>query len=189
MFKKLVAIAMASTMTAAMAITTFAASGLNDQEQKIITALENAGVPSSQIEKVKAELIKDGVDITATEADNAIANIDEAKKIVADAGITSVEELKANQEVLNQVVAKANTAAKAVGYADTISVSSTGAVVSSGTTGIPTTTVSNTDSNKDSSTLKTTGVDFSTTATVVAGLGLSVAGVAIASKKRVSANA
>jgi hypothetical protein len=187
MFKKLVAIAMASTMTAAMAITTFAASGLNDQEQKIITALENAGVPSSQIERVKAEFIKEGVDITATEAESAIANIDEAKKIVEEAGITSIEELKANESVLKQVTAKVQSVATTVGYVGTINPDGTVTAPAGSSAGIV--VKDNSTGNTNDGSLKTTGVDFSTTATVVAGLGLSVAGVAIASKKRVSANA
>ncbi len=184
MFKKFIAVSTASALTVAMAVTAFAAGSINASEQKILDELAAKGVPASQIEKVKAEFVKDGVEVTESEATTAISKIDEAKEIVEKNGITTVEELKANTEVLNQVTALANEAAKAVKYTGTITVEAKG----NGTIAVAATN-KDTKAGTTSSTIKTTGVDFSTTAAVVAGLGLSVAGVAVASRKKDFVNA
>jgi hypothetical protein len=189
MFKKLVAIAMASAMTVAMAVSAFAATGISTEEQKVLDYLKEAGVPTSYIAQAEEVFMNNTTDITADQAKEAMATIDDAKQIVKDNNITTLEQLKANTTVLNKVVAKANEAAKEVGYTETIKVT---VKDSNGKTTVldgSTTVVDNSTPNDKSAVIANAGVDFSTTATVVAGLGLSVAGVAIASKKRVSVNA
>lgn len=178
MFKKITAVATCSMLTIAMGVTAFAAGSLNENENKIIAELEAKGVPASYVEQAKAEMLKDGVEITATQATTAIANIDEAKKIVEEKGYTSIAQLKADTETLNKVVALVEKTGDAVGVKVTVDV----------TTGKVTAATSATPAGSDSS-IKTTGVDFSKTVAVVAGLSLSVAGLAVVAKKKDLVNA
>jgi LPXTG-motif cell wall-anchored protein len=161
-----------------MAVSAFAAGSINANEQKVLDELTAKNVPASQIEKVKAEFMKDGVDVTADEANTAVANVDKAKAIVDAKGYTTLEQLKADTATMNEVVAIVNSTAKAVGVNVTVSVAADGKVSTS----------TSTNGSSDASIGKT-GVDFSTTAAVVAGLGLSVAGIAVFAKKNDLVNA
>lgn len=187
MFKRLAAVATTTALTVAMAVTAFAAGSVNAEEQKVLDALKAEGVPAAQVEQVQKVFMEDSVSLTADDANTAIANIGDAKKIASDAGYTSVSALLNDakngsadaQDVINGIVAKVNdTRAKIESIAKV-----TKAVTFNAATG----TIDGgviTDGE-----IANTGVDFSTTAAVVAGLGLSVAGIAVIAKKKDLVNA
>ncbi|MCI9369372.1 MAG: hypothetical protein HFH65_03425 [Lachnospiraceae bacterium] len=196
MFKRLVAVATATMLTIAMSVSAFAATGVSAKEQELINSL-----PADY--QAKAESILKDVDLTDAE----VAQVQQAVKDVK-AGKT-VEELKALGEaeltkMANEVLAKVDTIVKKydikVSAADIVKLAQakTPAEINAVTvtvgnpTGTQTPTPAPTqNNNKNDGNLNTTpkGVDFSTTAAVVAGLGLSVAGIAVIAKKKDLVNA
>ncbi len=192
MFKRLVAVATATMLTIAMSVSAFAATGVSAKEQELINSL-----PADY--QAKAESILKDVDLTDAE----VAQVQQAVKDVK-AGKT-VEELKALGEaeltkMANEVLAKVDTIVKKydikVSAADIVKLAQakTPAEINAVTVtvGNPTGTQTPTqNNNKNDGNLNTTpkGVDFSTTAAVVAGLGLSVAGIAVIAKKKDLVNA
>lgn len=195
MFKRLVAVATATMLTIAMSVSAFAATGVSAKEQELINSL-----PADY--QAKAESILKDADLTDAE----VAQVQQAIKEVK-AG-KSVEELKALSEaeltkMANDVLAKVDTIVKKydikVSAADIVKLAQakTAADINAititvgnpkGTTTPDPTTPNN---GKNDGNLNTTpkGVDFSTTAAVVAGLGLSVAGIAVIAKKKDLVNA
>lgn len=195
MFKRLVAVATATMLTIAMSVSAFAATGVSAKEQELINSL-----PADY--QAKAESILKDADLTDAE----VAQVQQAVKEVK-AG-KSVEELKALSEaeltkMANDVLAKVDTIVKKydikVSAADIVKLAQakTAADINAititvgnpkGTTTPDPTTPNN---GKSDGNLNTTpkGVDFSTTAAVVAGLGLSVAGIAVIAKKKDLVNA
>ncbi len=191
MFKRLAAVATTTALTVAMAVTAFAAGSVNAEEQKVLDALKAEGVPAAQVEQVQKVFMEDSVSLTADNANTAIANIGDAKKIASEAGYTSVAALlndakngsadvqKKAQDVINGIVAKVNATREAIPSVAKV----TKAVTFNAKTGTLDGGVI-TDGE-----IANTGVDFSTTAAVVAGLGLSVAGIAVIAKKKDLVNA
>ncbi|MFG6376775.1 MAG: hypothetical protein K1W19_00380 [Lachnospiraceae bacterium] len=194
MFKRLVAVATATMLTIAMSVSAFAATGVSAKEQELINSL-----PADY--QAKAESILKDVDLTDAE----VAQVQQAVKEVK-AGKT-VEELKALGEaeltkMANDVLAKVDTIVKKydikVSAADIVKLAQakTPAEINAVTVtvgnpkGTPTPAPTQ-GNNKNDGNLNTTpkGVDFSTTAAVVAGLGLSVAGIAVIAKKKDLVNA
>ena len=195
MFKRLVAVATATMLTIAMSVSAFAATGVSAKEQELINSL-----PADY--QAKAESILKDADLTDAE----VAQVQQAVKEVK-AG-KSVEELKALSEaeltkMANDVLAKVDTIVKKydikVSAADIVKLAQakTAADINAititvgnpkGTTTPDPTTPNN---GKSDGNLNTTpkGVDFSTTAAVVAGLGLSVSGIAVIAKKKDLVNA
>lgn len=180
MFKKLFAVGTTSALTLAMAVSAFAAGSINAEEQKILDELTAKGVPASYVAQVKEALEADGTDVTADDAKAAIANIDAAKKLVDEKGIKTIDELKANKEAFDEVKKLVNASAELKSVDVTVSFDAT--------TGKPSIVAKSDDAKKDDE-LKKLGADFSTTAAVVAGLGLSVAGIAVVAKKKDLVNA
>lgn len=195
MFKRLVAVATATMLTIAMSVSAFAATGVSAKEQELINSL-----PKEY--QAKAESILKDADLTDAE----VAQVQQAVKEVK-AG-KSVDELKKLSEaeltkMATDVLAKVDTVVKKydikVSVSDIVKLAqaSTPAEINAitVTVGNPkgTTTPAPTQSNngKSDGNLNTTpkGVDFSTTAAVVAGLGLSVAGIAVIAKKKDLVNA
>ena len=196
MFKRLVAVATATMLTIAMSVSAFAATGVSAKEQELINSL-----PADY--QAKAESILKDVDLTDAE----VAQVQQAVKDVK-AGKT-VEELKAHGEaeltkMANEVLAKVDTIVKKydikVSAADIVKLAQakTPAEINAVTVTVGNPTGTQTpapaptqNNNKNDGNLNTTpkGVDFSTTAAVVAGLGLSVAGIAVIAKKKDLVNA
>lgn len=196
MFKRLVAVATATMLTIAMSVSAFAATGVSAKEQELINSL-----PADY--QAKAESILKDVDLTDAE----VAQVQQAVKDVK-AGKT-VEELKALGEaeltkMANEVLAKVDTIVKKydikVSAADIVKLAQakTPAEINAVTVTVGNPTETQTpapaptqNNNKNDGNLNTTpkGVDFSTTAAVVAGLGLSVAGIAVIAKKKDLVNA
>ncbi len=196
MFKRLVAVATATMLTIAMSVSAFAATGVSAKEQELINSL-----PADY--QAKAESILKDVDLTDAE----VAQVQQAVKDVK-AGKT-VEELKALGEaeltkMANEVLAKVDTIVKKydikVSAADIVKLAQakTPAEINAVTVTVGNPTGTQTpapaptqNNNKNDGNLNTTpkGVDFSTTAAVVAGLGLSVAGIAVIAKKKDLVNA
>lgn len=194
MFKRLVAVATATMLTIAMSVSAFAATGVSAKEQELINSL-----PAEY--QAKAESILKDADLTDAE----VAQVQKAVKEVK-AG-KSVEELKALGEaeltkMANDVLAKVDTIVKKydikISAADVVKLAQakTPAEINAVTVtvgnpkGTPTPAPTQGNSKNDGN-LNTTpkGVDFSTTAAVVAGLGLSVAGIAVIAKKKDLVNA
>lgn len=193
MFKRLVAVATATMLTIAMSVSAFAATGVSAKEQELINSL-----PADY--QAKAESILKDADLTDAE----VAQVQKAVKEVK-AG-KSVEELKALGEaeltkMANDVLAKVDTVKKydiKISAADIVKLAQakTPAEINAVTVtvgnpkGTPTPAPTQ-GNNKNDGNLNTTpkGVDFSTTAAVVAGLGLSVAGIAVIAKKKDLVNA
>lgn len=194
MFKRLVAVATATMLTIAMSVSAFAATGVSAKEQELINSL-----PADY--QAKAESILKDADLTDAE----VAQVQKAVKEVK-AG-KSVEELKALGEaeltkMANDVLAKVDTIVKKydikISVADIVKLAQakTPAEINAVTVtvgnpkGTPTPAPTQ-GNNKNDGNLNTTpkGVDFSTTAAVVAGLGLSVAGIAVIAKKKDLVNA
>ncbi len=194
MFKRLVAVATATMLTIAMSVSAFAATGVSAKEQELINSL-----PAEY--QAKAESILKDADLTDAE----VAQVQKAVKEVK-AG-KSVEELKALGEaeltkMANDVLAKVDTIVKKydikISAADVVKLAQakTPAEINAVTVtvgnpkGTPTPAPTQ-GNNKNDGNLNTTpkGVDFSTTAAVVAGLGLSVAGIAVIAKKKDLVNA
>ncbi|MCI8824291.1 MAG: hypothetical protein HFH63_00085 [Lachnospiraceae bacterium] len=194
MFKRLVAVATATMLTIAMSVSAFAATGVSAKEQELINSL-----PAEY--QAKAESILKDADLTDAE----VAQVQKAVKEVK-AG-KSVEELKALGEaeltkMANDVLAKVDTIVKKydikISAADIVKLAQakTPAEINAVTVtvgnpkGTPTPAPTQ-GNNKNDGNLNTTpkGVDFSTTAAVVAGLGLSVAGIAVIAKKKDLVNA
>ncbi|MCI8718339.1 MAG: hypothetical protein HFH64_09285 [Lachnospiraceae bacterium] len=194
MFKRLVAVATATMLTIAMSVSAFAATGVSAKEQELINSL-----PADY--QAKAESILKDADLTDAE----VAQVQKAVKEVK-AG-KSVEELKALGEaeltkMANDVLAKVDTIVKKydikISAADIVKLAQakTPAEINAVTVtvgnpkGTPTPAPTQ-GNNKNDGNLNTTpkGVDFSTTAAVVAGLGLSVAGIAVIAKKKDLVNA
>ena len=180
MFKRLVAVATTTALTVAMAVTAFAAGSLNDAEKDIIKALDGK-VSDNYVAEVRKVLEDENVNVSAADAKTAIANIDKAKEIVDKAGIKNVDELKANATVLKQVqdLVSSTAALKSVNVK----------VSFDATSGKPSVATKDGKVVLADSSIAKTGVDFSTTAAVVAGLGLSVAGIAVIAKKKDLVNA
>lgn len=180
MFKRLVAVATTTALTVAMAVTAFAAGSLNDAEKDIIKALDGK-VPPNYVAEVQKVLEDENVNVSAADAKTAIANIDKAKEIVDKAGIKNVDELKANATVLKQVqdLVSSTAALKSVNVK----------VSFDATSGKPSVATKDGKVVLADASIAKTGVDFSTTAAVVAGLGLSVAGIAVIAKKKDLVNA
>lgn len=180
MFKRLVAVATTTALTVAMAVTAFAAGSLNDAEKDIIKALDGK-VSDNYVAEVRKVLEDENVNVSAADAKTAIANIDKAKEIVDKAGIKNVDELKANATVLKQVqdLVSSTAALKSVNVK----------VSFDATSGKPSVATKDGKVVLADASIAKTGVDFSTTAAVVAGLGLSVAGIAVIAKKKDLVNA
>lgn len=180
MFKRLVAVAATTALTVAMAVTAFAAGSLNDAEKDIIKALDGK-VSENYVAEVRKVLEDENVNVSAADAKTAIANIDKAKEIVDKAGIKNVDELKANATVLKQVqdLVSSTAALKSVNVK----------VSFDATSGKPSVATKDGKVVLADASIAKTGVDFSTTAAVVAGLGLSVAGIAVIAKKKDLVNA
>ena len=194
MFKRLVAVATATMLTIAMSVSAFAATGVSAKEQELINSL-----PADY--QAKAESILKDADLTDAE----VAQVQKAVKEVK-AG-KSVEELKALGEaeltkMANDVLAKVDTIVKKydikISAADIVKLAQakTPAEINAVTVtvgnpkGTPTPAPTQ-GNNKNDGNLNTTpkGVDFSTTAAVVAGLGFSVAGISVIANKKDLVNA
>lgn len=180
MFRKLVAVGTTAALTLAMGVSVFAAdAGINADEQRVLDQLKAKAVPEKYINQAKDALAADGVDVSKADADVAIANIDKAKEL---AGTKSIAEIKADKNLYDQIKALVNETAALKTINVKVSWDTT-----SGAPSIVAGTTNNVKGNDDK--IKGTGVDFSTTAAVVAGLGLSIAGLAVVAKKKDLVNA
>ncbi len=182
MFKRLVAVATTTALTVAMAVTAFAANpGINADEQKILDALKANGVDAKYVTEAEKVLADGSVNVSAADAKTAIENIGKAKEIVDKEGIKTIDELKANATVLKKVqnLVSSTAALKSVNVKVSFDAKS----------GKPSVATKDGKVVPFDASIEKTGVDFSTTAAVVAGLGLSVAGIAVIAKKKDLVNA
>lgn len=187
MFKRLVAAATATVLTIAMSVSAFAATSKADRDT-ILNALTANGLKTSDSYYQQAEVFLNRTDVTITSAQaKDVANqIPELKTELKNAGVKSVaqfeEKLKNDATFASNITAKVNTIAKSAGITNVVIDAKTGAIASftyDGKKNVP----------SSNGSFAPTGVDFSTTAAVVAGLGLSVAGIAVIAKKKDLVNA
>lgn len=187
MFKRLVAVATTTALTVAMAVSAFAAGSVSADEQKILDVLKDNGIAegSAYYNEAKKMLEDESINVSAADATTAIANIKEVKKLVDEKGYTTIDQIKADTTVLNKVKEKVNATASLKSIDVKVNWDATSSKPSVATKDGK---ILNTAGNAKSE-IKATGVDFSTTAAVVAGLGLSVAGIAVIAKKKDLVNA
>lgn len=174
--KKLLVCGLASVMAMAMSITAFAAD-LSSDEQKIITALTNAGVSADYVTQAKNYLAKDGVTVSAADADAVVAQIQAAKTTAGSAATVSALTAEQRSQILANIKSAATTLGLKVatdGAKITVT-DSTGATVFAydGTAG----------------TIKATGADMSGSIAVIAVLAAALAGCGVViSRRKVAEN-
>ena len=192
MIKKLLAISASAVMMLAMSVSAFAAGSISADEQKILDELKAKNVPAEYVAQAEKYLTTDGVDVTAAQASEIIADIDSAAAEADKAGIKTVQDLKKNNTVLNSVVGKAQAAAKVVNVTLTVN-TATGAVKAVDNSGkvifekAGTAAAGTNGGNAGAGTLKKTGADSMSTVAVVSVLGLAVATLAVVTKKNAEA--
>lgn len=192
MIKKFLAVSASAIMMLAMSVSAFAAGTISADEQKILDELKAKNVPAEYVAQAEKYLTTDGVDVTAAQASEIIADIDSAAADAEAAGIKTVADLKKNSTVLNSVVSKAQAAAKVVNVTLTVNTTS-GAVKAVDASGkvifekTGSAAASNGVSNAGAGTLKKTGADSTATVAVVSVLGLAVATLAVVTKKNAEA--
>lgn len=176
--KKLLVFGLASIMTLAMSVTAFGAS-LTTDEQSIITALTNAGVPAQYVTQAQNYLASNTTDVSAAQATAINAQIAAAK---ATAGsVTTMSALTTEQK--NSIATNLTTAGSQIGVtvkydaakASITATDATGATVLSASL---------------DSVVKTTGVNMNTTIAIVAVLAMALAACGVVvSKRRTAENA
>lgn len=103
MIKRIAAIIMSVLMISAIAFTASAASGINDDEQRLIDAYKNASANGftfndSTMNQIEIYFMRDGVDITAEQADGVISYLNEAVSYFGSTGATSLQALSTEQK-------------------------------------------------------------------------------------------
>lgn len=103
MIKRIAAIIMSILMISAVAFSASAASGINTDEQRLIDAYKNAKAngyyfDEYTINQIEIYFMRDGVDITADQADQVIAYLNEAVSYFANTGATSLQSLSTEQK-------------------------------------------------------------------------------------------
>lgn len=187
MFKRLVAAATAVVLTVAMSISAFAAT-TEATRTSILGALKANGLPETDDYYKQAEqfLSRTDVTITTEQASELVTGIGELKQTLKADGIKNLaefkEKLSSDSAFATKITDQVNTVAKKAGITSVVIDPKTGTItkfVYNNKTFVP----------NASGDFAPTGVDFSTTAAVVAGLGLSVAGIAVIAKKKDLVNA
>lgn len=168
--KKLLVCGLASVMLMSMSLTAFAAE-LTTEEKSIITALEAAGVPASQVTKAQNYLATETV--TADQATQIISKIDAAKATAN--GVTTFSALTADQK--SAIIADAVDAGNVAGVKITVDAATGSFTTDAGTS--------------ESNVIKNTGVNMNTTFAIVAVLAMSLAacGVVVSKKRFAGENA
>ncbi|SHJ14320.1 hypothetical protein [Parasporobacterium paucivorans] len=182
--EKLFALLTATLLLIAMPVNVSAASGINDAEQSILTKLKagisvngtNIAIPAEYINMAETEMMKDGVDITATEASSINAQIDAAAAIVKAEGVSQLSQL--SNSAKTQIVDKTSAAAAVVDYSVTYNTSSDILTIKN-SSGAVVATLSNSDI------IKATGASTNSTAILLSGIAVAaIAGIAVANKKK-----
>ena len=102
---KVLSSAMLVAAVAASAATVASAAGLNSDEQRVMdelnTSVNMAGVETfltdSYKNQVENYLLQDDVDLTAEQADNVIAKVEETKSFIEGTGVAHFDEMSADQ--------------------------------------------------------------------------------------------
>ena len=84
--KKICVVLFAMLVVATPVLTVNANAGINPDEQRILTALENANVPARYINQARNYAMRADVNITGAQADQIIGYIEEAHRLVTEAG-------------------------------------------------------------------------------------------------------
>lgn len=181
MIKKIIAASVSAVMMFAMTVSAFAAGTVDANAQAILDELNAKKVPAEYVSQAKNYFEKDGVSVTADQAQVIITNIDEAAAIAKAAGLKTKDDLlKASTATIESIVAKAQAAAAVLNLKVTYD-AKTGIVtiIDSSSKVIFTTNVGT----------KKTGADSMSTVAVISFLGLAVATLAVVTKKNASAEA
>ncbi len=186
MSKKLVTMFLAAlVLCLALAVPTMAATGINENEQKLLDKFEEKytvegkeyGLPTDYLNKAKAYLMQDGVDLTDAQVTEMVAKADEMKTLFVNNKITSLDALK-------------NSSVKA----DALRIAQEGAAVVGCTVEFDAATnqiaVKNSDSQtifESDATIKQTGMNLNATALIVVFVLAAFAGCAVVAKKKLFA--
>jgi len=181
---KVLSAAMLTAVVAASAVTVASAAGLNEDEQRVMAELNTtvtmAGVekalPDSYKNQAENYLLQDDVDLTAAEADNVIAKVEETKDYIESTGVAHISEM--SDAEFNQLAALVKDAAAAGGAE--VNISRTDSATLPADIAIVKKSDTEPDSGKkpsdnkapvDNNPIKTTGFDVPSV-TAVAGVGV-----------------
>lgn len=181
MKKKLLAASLSAMLLLATPVTALAAGTTDENEEEIIAQLQEANVPAEYVNQAKNYFMQDDVTITKEEASAVIANINDASSIAKEAGINSVEDLKkADSAVVEQLMSKASSAATVVDLSVSFDMKTGKSEVRDANGKIVATADIGT---------KKTGADSMSAVAVAGLLGVAVAGLTVASKKKTEVEA
>jgi len=161
MKKSFATICLALLLIMSTGVNVFAASGINADEQRVLDALSQsvttqAGVsltlPSRYISQAKTFMLKDGVDLTASQCDQIIAKTNEAVALIAATSATRLLEIPL--DVQSKFVEQAKGAASVIGLTLSYNATTRESTVTDASGSIVATS---------GSTVKQTGTDFSST--------------------------
>lgn len=175
MLKKMIAVSLTAAMMVATTVTTFAAGTIDSNEAAIIAELEAKNVPAEYVSQAKNYFEQDGIDVTESQAESIIANIDDAAVIAKEAGIKSTADLaKADTAVFDKIMGKVSSAADVVGLTAAYDAKTGTATIKDGAGKIVAT------SNVG---VKETGADSMSTVAVMSVLGAAVVALVATAKK------
>lgn len=102
MIKRIAAVIMSVLMISAIAFTASAASGINENEQRLIDAYRDATIngfyfDDPTMNQIEVYFTRDGVDITSEQADQVIVYLDEAVSYFGSTGAESLQALTSSQ--------------------------------------------------------------------------------------------
>ena len=181
MIKKIIAVSVSAVMMFAMSVSAFAAGTVDANEQAVLDALNAKKVPAEYVTQAKNYFEKDEVSVTAEQAKEIIANIDDAAAVAKAAGIKSKDDLaKASTATIDSIIAKVQAAGKVLNL--TVSYDAKSGVVTIKNSAGTVVATSNIGTKK-------TGADSMSTVAVVSFLGLAVAALAVVTKKNAKAEA
>jgi hypothetical protein len=163
-------ICMVSALALVVVTALSASAAVTDNEQKVLDAINSGVTVNGQTVKVPADYVNQATtylsqnNITAEQADAIVAEIDAAKEIIKEAGVTDLSKLTGAQK--SALVERATAAAKVVDL--TLTYDSTSKTI----------TIKNAAGEvvfKAEEAIKTTGADANPTAAIV--IGISILGV------------
>lgn len=158
-----------------------AASGINAEEQKILDTL-NAGVmvngkkvtlDTGYVNSAQNYFMTDGVDVTSAQAAVVLAQLENAKKVMVDNGITDLYNMR--RDLQDQIIGYAQVAAKELGLTLVVDYAAKTITVKDAKGNILVTV---------SKVIKNTGDDFTSTLAISSTIALLLAGAGVVAFKK-----
>ena len=164
-----------------MSVKILAASGINAEEQKILNVLKTSvtidgkvvSLDASYINSAENYMNSDGVDLTASQADVVITQIEAAKQVIIDNKITDLKTM--NKKFQDQILGYAQIAANELGLILVADYSSKSIVIKDSSGNIIFTA---------SKVIKNTGDDYTRTLAISGAIALLLAGAGIIATRK-----